>query len=155
MAENGTLSEGTLPLQEPVKPPEGERSVVKKALNETAKFLFPFAEMASKFPREDLEEVYRVGTAKKIRAGVTAFGGLIDIARYAGVVDSVINAVDADSTMSIVKFSALAAGYLSPNLVHLASKNRFLRETGRRVGRGAVNVVLGKASAFRDNSPKK
>ena len=150
------MAENEVPEGE-VKPPqaEQERSSVRNALTKTAKFLFPLAEVTSKYPREDLEEVYPVGKAKKIRAVVTALGGLVDIARYAGVADNVINAVDADSTKTIIKSSLLAAGFFTPNIVHLASKNRFIRETGGKLQRRVANAVLGKYSAYRDSSPKK
>ena len=150
------MAESGVPESE-AKPPyvEQKRSPVKKALTDTAKFLFPVGETARGSLREDLEQVYPVGTAKKIRAGVTAFGAFADVGRYIGVAGNIINAVDADSTKTIIKSALLAAGFLSPNIVHLASKSRLIREAGRKVEIRVANALLGKYSAFKDSSSKK
>jgi len=148
MAENG-FPEGPALPQEAVKPPEVERSSVRNALTETAKALFPVAEWARSGLQKDVDK------NKTLWKTTIALGRVVDVARYAAVAGNIVNAVNADSTETIIKSSVLAAGFLSPNLVHLASKSRLIRETGKKIGRGVVNAVLGKASAFKDTSPKK
>lgn len=155
MAENGLSPEGTLSPQEPIRPPEGKRSVINRALNETAKFLFPSVGIARSWLRGDLEEKYGPSGAKKVRAVVSSVGGILDVLRYSAAAGSVKYAVDADSTKTIIGFSVAAGVLLSTNLVHLASKSRLIRETGRKVERGVANTVLGRHSRFKDSSLEK
>ena len=146
MAESRPPFDG-LPLRDDLKSPEvGEKSFVNKALTETAKFLFPHGTLLNSWVVEGYPKSKMIWSA---------FGGFVDVGRIVGAANFTKHAADADSTKAIIGFSALAAGFLSPNLVHLASKSRLIRETGKKIERGVANAVLGKFSRFKGSSLEK
>lgn len=128
MSENESSPEGQLPSQE-----NKGRFHVNKALTETAKFLFPYAITARAIVRKDLGEQEGVGRAKVIRRVFSAVGGFFDVGRWAAVASLAKSATDADSTKTIIGFSAAAAGLtVIPYIPNIPKTVEVLRRNMKR-----------------------
>jgi len=157
-------------LQGTPKTPEGDREfVVSKALIKTASFLFPTTAWISnkggiddrKAGEAKKSPIATLGNAVKTAAEFVVPGSriqpvmpmtaILDLARYLVASRLVKEAISADPTKAVIGLSVAAGAVLSPNIIHLASKNRTVREAGKTVGR---DIAKGAVAALRYIPPR-
>ena len=138
--------------------------IVKKALTETAGFLFPATawisnkggvkerggDEAEKSPMATLRNAAKTTVEFVIPVGriqpVMPMTAIADLTRYLMAGTFIKDATNPDSTRAIVGLALGTAAFLSPNIIYLASKNRMTTEVSKTIGRG---ITKGAVAALR------